>query len=287
MEYALFWSARACLVLGIVVMAMAMIPVGKMIRLLPPGTTANRWKILAGLIAVFFCGYIFYTVFSAATTPVNGFYLVVPVIFLGGALFVYLVSALSLKTTEDLRRIYILEQEAITDSLTGLYNRRYLERRMPEEFQRAMRFRQPLTFFLLDIDHFKQINDTHGHLTGDQVLRTLAHLLKQQVREVDVVVRYGGEEILALLPNTTQQHAYELAERLRQLIAETPMTTETNRKGHAGIFITVSIGVSEYQFTDGWDNGEKALERADTALYRAKEQGRNQTVISQTCDEKG
>ncbi len=287
MENILFWCSRGFLALGIVVMAAAMIPVVKMIRLLPPGATADRWKILAGFIAIFFFGYILYTIFSAKIIPVNSFDLVVPTIFMVGALFVYLVSSLSLKTTDDLRRIYILEQESITDPLTGLYNRRYLERRLPEEFQRAMRFQLPFSLLFIDIDHFKMVNDTHGHLAGDQVLHNLAHLITHLVREVDIVVRYGGEEILVILPNTTQNNAYELAERLRRQVADTVITPVSQWKRRAEIIVTVSIGVSEYQFADGWDNGEKALERADKALYRAKEQGRNQTVVGQTCDEKG
>ncbi len=278
--------ATVLLAQGIGILVIAMIPIRAIIQQLPTGTTRNRWKILSGFIGIFFIGYILYTILmfhsGIPTTPTE---LVVPFIFFFGAIFIYLVCSLSLKTTEDLRRIYILEQETITDPLTGMFNRRYLDRRIAEEFQRAMRFVQTFSIFLLDIDHFKIVNDLYGHQVGDAVLQKLGHLLMASVREVDVVIRYGGEEILVILPNTSKENAVELAERLRQQIETTVMVAAVPRQ--PAINITVSIGVAEYQFSDGWDNGQKVVERADKALYRAKEKGRNQVLVSQICDESG
>lgn len=270
---------------GVAMLLLSLLPVRGIIRQLPDSTLRSRWRTLAALIFIFICGYLLYAIQHGPETITTLSSLVVPGIFCCGALFVYLVCSLSLKTTDDLRQMYILQEETITDPLTGMYNRRYLERRIVEEFQRAMRFEQPFAVFLLDIDHFKLVNDTYGHQVGDVVLRKLGHLIMDSVREVDVVIRYGGEEILVILPNTVEKNALELAERLREQIEKTEMAAAKPMKSQPAIFITISIGVSEYQFADGWDNARSVLERADQALYRAKERGRNCVIASQRCDE--
>lgn len=281
----LFMMATGLTVGGIILLFMSLVPVRAIIHQLPDGTVRNRWKYLSSLIFMFLSGYTVYIFLH----PIDSFNsisdLVVPGIFLGGSVFVFLVCSLSLKTALDLRQMYLLEQETITDPLTGMYNRRYLERRIVEEFQRAMRFEQPFSVFLLDIDLFKVVNDTYGHQVGDVVLKKLGQLIMESVREVDVVIRYGGEEILVILPNTRIENAFELADRLRRKIADTIMVAADSLKGQPAIHLTVSIGVSEYQFSDGWDNARKVLERADMALYRAKDQGRNQVVASGKHDD--
>ncbi|MBA3007929.1 MAG: GGDEF domain-containing protein [Proteobacteria bacterium] len=285
MQNNLFIITIGLTVAGVFFLLKSLVPVRAIIQKLSAGNVRNRWKLLVSLIFMFILGYILYAFLRTPDSFNSISTLIVPGIFFSGAVFVFLVCSLSLKTALDLQRIYVLEQENITDPLTGLFNRRYLDRRIVEEFQRAMRFEQPFSVFLLDIDHFKNVNDTYGHQIGDMVLKKLGHLIMESVREVDVVIRYGGEEILVILPNTRIDNAFELAERLRKQIEETIIEAADSRKGQPAIHITVSIGVSEYQFSDGWDNAEKVLQRADKALYRAKDQGRNRVFSSEKQDE--
>lgn len=281
MQNKLFFIAVGMIIVGVSMLIMSLAPVRAIIQQLPEGTVRSRWKTLSVLILMFIGGYTLYAFLSLQASIYSLTGLVVPGIFLGGAIFVYLICSLSLTTARDLQQMYILEQETITDPLMGIYNRRYLEKRLTEESLRASRYEQPFSIFLLDIDRFKTINDTYGHPLGDIVLKKLAKAIVGSVREVDVVIRYGGEEILVILPNTTMEHAVELAERLRLNIAETRMIEPDPYKGRPAIHITVSIGVSGYKFADGWDNSSRVVERADKALYEAKERGRNRVVSSE------
>ena len=159
-----------------------------------------------------------------------------------------------------------------TDALTYLPNRRQVINNLQKEVHRAERYKTPLSISMLDIDHFKKINDSYGHTVGDQVLYQLATLLSEGVRESDMVGRYGGEEFLILLPNTKLSKAAELAARLCKLIKETVIDVgeKTN--------LTVSIGVAEYRHCE--ETWQKFLSRADMALYEAKNAGRDRWAIS-------
>lgn len=161
-----------------------------------------------------------------------------------------------------------LEQLAVTDGLTGLYNHRFVMERLEEEAAGAERYRRDLSLVMLDIDHFKKLNDTYGHRRGDEALRTAAETIKASVRASDVVGRYGGEEFLVLLPNTSLDAARAAAEKMRRAI-------ESLRFGAEGMRTTVSAGVAEYRRGEGV---EAALTRADGALYEAKRAGRNRTA---------
>jgi diguanylate cyclase (GGDEF)-like protein len=291
MENKLFLIATGLIFGGVFLLIMSFIPIRAIIRQLQPkGDSCGvpdgtyLWKILSSLICMFIGGYILYAILHGPDHIGSIADLVVPGIFLGGAVFVYMVSSLSLKTALDLQRIYVLEQENITDPLMGIYNRRYLDRRLMEESLRATRYDQPFSIFLLDIDHFKRINDTHGHQIGDMFLKKIAMVIIGSVREVDVVIRYGGDEILVILPNTTMANAVELAERLRQNIEKMIMIEPDLDIKRPAIYTTVSIGVSGYQSADGWDNSRWVVDRADKALYRAKSQGRNRVVLSDERD---
>ena len=157
-----------------------------------------------------------------------------------------------------------LERDANTDILTGLPNRRFLQAQLGGEFERAERYGRTFSVALLDLDHFKRVNDTFGHAVGDKVLQEVARLLTGQARNLDTTGRWGGEEFLLLLPELPLGTAFEVAERFRQLVAEHPFS-----HGHP---LTVSLGVAEYRADEGLDG---LLNRADTALYDAKTQGRN------------
>jgi diguanylate cyclase (GGDEF)-like protein/PAS domain S-box-containing protein len=163
-----------------------------------------------------------------------------------------------------------LEHLAIHDPLTGLYNRGELERRLQDEMQRAERYHRPLSLFMLDIDWFKHINDSYGHMAGDEVLRSLAELLMVEVRTQDYVSRYGGEEFVIILPETTPDEAVELANRLCEEVAGCRFCIN----GYRELTVTVSIGVAGYPAHG--ECLESLLEAADQAMYKAKDAGRNQ-----------
>ncbi len=158
---------------------------------------------------------------------------------------------------------------AVTDTLTGLLNRRRLPELALRETERALRYKRPMSVIFLDIDHFKQVNDRHGHLVGDMVLRALAKRIVQATRTTDVVCRYGGEEFLVLIPEAGLDKATATAERLRQIVSD--MTVST---AEADINVTISLGVAELRDEEG-ETFDRLLARADAALYRAKSNGRN------------
>lgn len=159
------------------------------------------------------------------------------------------------------------------DGLTQLNNRRYWEERAQEEYNRNIRSQNPCSMVMFDIDHFKRINDTYGHLAGDDVIRQTARLLKETMRNTDIAGRYGGEEFVVILVDTTQENAFIFCERLRQLIADLIVPWEGEE-----IRYTISLGISEIMPKD--PNFQHWLERADQALYQSKETGRNRTSMA-------
>ena len=161
---------------------------------------------------------------------------------------------------------------AITDGLTGLHNRRYLDSHLQTLFERAASRQRPLSLLISDIDRFKRINDTHGHAAGDDVLREFARRLRKNVRGIDLACRYGGEEFVVVMPDTEQAVAERVAERIRQEIEMLPFGPE----GAAALDVTVSIGVAS--ISPAADTLEALLKRADGALYEAKKSGRNRVV---------
>ena len=167
-----------------------------------------------------------------------------------------------------------LEALAHTDALTHLLNRRALTIRLVAELERVRRYNSPLTMLMIDLDHFKLVNDTYGHLVGDEVLRGIGMILQRSVRSVDMVARYGGEEFVIVLPETGEMGAIAFAERIRQRVEQ--HNFEAARS--ANVRVTVSIGVSCFPSAQV-DSAEDLFARADVALYRAKERGRNQVCV--------
>jgi diguanylate cyclase (GGDEF)-like protein len=161
---------------------------------------------------------------------------------------------------------------ARVDRLTGLPNRLHLEEHMSRMVSAAGRHGRPFSVFMADVDHFKRVNDTYGHNTGDEVLRALAERMAKALRAEDMLGRWGGEEFLALLPNTTVEGAYAVANRVRTMASGEPIVTSTGEQ----LRVTISIGCATVQ--DARDNSY--VERADEALYKAKEEGRNRVVSS-------
>jgi diguanylate cyclase (GGDEF)-like protein len=165
---------------------------------------------------------------------------------------------------------------ARTDGLTGLYNFRYFFELASYEFSAAMRYQRPLSIIIFDTDNLKLVNDTFGHITGDKMLLNVAQTASKQVRSVDALARYGGDEFVVLLPQTNAQQAFPVAERIRSSVADMRIETE---KGP--LAVTLSIGIAELQLDLVDENLETIVQRADKALYTAKSTGRNRTMIFQ------
>ena len=183
-------------------------------------------------------------------------------------------AATTLANVHSHRNVY---HQAVTDSLTGLYNRRYMQDVLLEERRRATRYGHPLSIIMLDVDNFKTYNDTYGHVQGDVLLRMAADILRENVRGVDTVGRYGGEEFIIILPETQPAEAYQAAERLRRAVAHTVFPGFPADPDLA-VFKTISLGVAT--FPDTTDDPQALVTLADNALYRAKRGGRNQTVMA-------
>lgn len=171
-----------------------------------------------------------------------------------------------------------LKLAGLTDGLTGVHNRRYFETRCLEEVQAAQRSGLPLVCMILDVDHFKKVNDTLGHPAGDAVLRYVARLIKVQLRGNDVVARYGGEEFVVLLPATPLQSGLETAERIRRVIETQSMPVGEQESLHVTISIGVALLQGLSQAQDAAAHMAELIVRADQGLYQAKEGGRNRVV---------
>ncbi|WP_111640347.1 sensor domain-containing diguanylate cyclase [Marinimicrobium alkaliphilum] len=161
-----------------------------------------------------------------------------------------------------------LQRISRVDGLTGLFNRRFWEEQLVAEFLRLSRSPHPTSLIMFDIDHFKTFNDTYGHTAGDEVIRAVARVTRESVRESDIAGRYGGEEFAILLPDTAAEDALQMAERLRETIENTVVESEGSR-----LKVTVSLGVAGW--CDSFRNHAEWIKRADQALYRSKERGRN------------
>ena len=187
------------------------------------------------------------------------------------------VVAICLENATNLER---LKRQGLTDTLTAINNRRFFDQRLVEEVETAKRNREVLSCLLLDVDYFKAVNDNHGHQVGDQVLMGVAALIRSQLRGSDVLSRYGGEEFAALLSNTDEARAVEVAERIRTVVAARDFAGEGSRTFN----ITISIGIAVFNPDDdpaaSSMTGEFLVSQADQSLYRCKAEGRNRVISS-------
>ena len=158
---------------------------------------------------------------------------------------------------------------SITDPLTGLYNRTFLIENLEKKILEAKRYNFPLSIAMIDVDYFKKVNDTYGHLTGDCLLKELAFLLKKNFRGSDTIARYGGEEFLIIMPFTNKENAKKKLEKFRKLVENYKFCTEELKK-------TISVGIAEYHN----ENIFEFINKADQALYKAKNTGRNKIIIA-------
>jgi len=192
-------------------------------------------------------------------------------------------SMLALQAAEALVRTRLYEQAerlATTDGLTGLLNRRTFNAALEQRLREAHRYNRPLSLLLLDVDHFKKVNDTYGHPAGDAVLRGIARLAQKQARETDLVARYGGEEMALILPETDAHGARVIAERLRKAVEGATHATD-----QGAVQVTLSVGVAVWP--GGGESPEDLLAAADKALYRAKQAGRNRVEAANPASTRG
>lgn len=173
---------------------------------------------------------------------------------------------------ERTRMLGELQNLAITDGLTNLYNSRHFFNQLESEMGRCQRYQHPLSLMLLDIDHFKQYNDSYGHLEGDKVLVRIAKIITEGLRTIDSAFRYGGEEFTAILPETRGEEAQKVAQRLRSVVEAEPFCPEPGKV--AGI--TISIGVTELRPKE---KKSEFVQRADQAMYLSKQHGRNRVTL--------
>jgi diguanylate cyclase (GGDEF)-like protein len=173
-----------------------------------------------------------------------------------------------------------LYEIATLDRKTGLFNHGHFQNRLVEEIERAERYKSDLSLMMLDLDHFKQVNDTHGHVVGDEVLKKVARTLREQIRSFDIPARFGGEEFMVILPETDGQSSLIVAERLRKAVEKLSFDSAKKR-----FSISVSIGVANFVHETSLTD-DLFIDRADRALYHAKETGRNRVVCYEAIAEK-
>jgi diguanylate cyclase (GGDEF)-like protein len=193
------------------------------------------------------------------------------------------VVAICLENASNLER---LKRQGLTDTLTAINNRRFFDQRLSEEIEESKRNATPLSCMLLDVDHFKQVNDTYGHQVGDQVLREVAAQIRAHMRGSDVLSRYGGEEFAALLAKTEEEKVMEVAERVRSSIEARQFTVAGNKKFN----VTISIGIAIFDAAGDPGTirmkGDYLIGQADKALYQAKSNGRNKVISAGTVQVK-
>ena len=230
---------------------------------------------MAGMILLFLGGYLAYlfSFFDRHSTLLD---LIVPVVFFGGSWFVLLSTTLSLQTALDVMKVSALERDASTDSLTGIFNRRYLDRRLTDEIAAARRYELPLALMMLDLDHFKRVNDSFGHQAGDKVLVEVAREVFRQLRETDVFARYGGEEFMIVAPHTVLPDVITLAERIRRNIEQHVFRVPDQSGEISRIHLTISIGLAT--LGPGSDDKQSLIRFADASLMSAKAAGRNRVM---------
>ena len=265
---------EAMIIAAASLLLVALLPVRRLLAELPEGSCRRGWYWLSALLVTMIGSYLVYALSQSGPLQI-AHELVIPLLLLCGSWFILMVSQLSAAGISTLNRLVLLERECVTDPLTGIYNRRYLDVQLGVEQKRAQRNKHPLSMMLLDIDHFKNVNDQHGHQVGDQVLSMVAQTIMHYSRSNDIVARFGGEEIAIIVPNANLQQTQKQAERLRQAIAQSAMPV--TGLAVEQVNVTVSIGVAELDNCD-LSEPQAMLGRADSALYQAKSAGRNQVV---------
>ena len=248
----------------------------RLIEEIPKGAVRRRWNDLRVLILFFVFCYLAYIFMTSMDLLDKKFELIVPAMFFLVAVLILFTGTLALETATEFIRFSKIERENIIDHLTGVYNRRYLDERITSEAIRAHKYDMPLSMMMIDIDHFKAVNDRYGHQIGDRVLKSLCELLIKEGRVTDVVARYGGEEIVILTIQTNISDTFNVAEKLCKTVETSIMVPVDKSEHREDIRITVSIGVAGLD-QQGFDS-QAMIKKADMALYQAKSEGRNRVI---------
>lgn len=252
---------------GVGFLGAALVPVVRLLQITRSRHLRRAWLWLAIMIVGFIIGYLSLIGLLPRETNRLLVNLICAVLVMGGV-FVMSVAILALRTAADVARLVHLEHEVIVDPLTGAYNRRYFAQQFDREVALAARTQTTLGLLVIDFDHFKAVNDTHGHAVGDRALAVIGAVLSNSIRKSDVLVRYGGEEFVVIAPATnsdaTSLLAWKLCEKVRKTQVQCP--------GGIQLGITVSIGFATTRATE---TGEMLFSRADAAVYEAKRAGRN------------
>ncbi len=235
--------------------------------------------VFLAAFGLFLLGRLGYVLITRAVSSSFDPHLLQALAFLAGMLFAFFMTMLLVLMIFRDKELQ-LRRTARRDALTGLRNRLAMRDLSKREYESAMRYRTPLSLIALDLDHFKAINDRHGHAAGDRVLVDIASTLSDQLREADLVFRTGGEEFLILLPHTPLKPALEVAERLRQAVENESWAFDTTTTR-----CSTSLGVAEIGIPD--ETWEKAVQRVDQALYKAKAGGRNCVIEAARTDATG
>jgi diguanylate cyclase (GGDEF)-like protein len=226
-----------------------------------------KWKVIIGS-GIFYSFLKYTTEFSQKVNPNPG---EIKALILGSIINWSITLTLGYFINKSYKLFLKVEELTLIDSLTGIYNRRYLDLFMEKSIPINKKTNSPLVFMMLDIDHFKKVNDNFGHQCGDEVLKHTSSIINNFVRKSDVFVRFGGEEFAVILPNTEVAEGLIIAERIREAVEKSAFIYKNDV-----IHLTISIGVSSYNR----DTAGEFIERSDNALYKAKENGRNQIAIS-------
>jgi diguanylate cyclase (GGDEF)-like protein len=248
----------------------------RLIEKIPKGAVRRRWNDLRVLILFFVFCYLAYIFLTSMDLLDEKFKLIVPAMFFLVAVLILFTGTLALETATEFIRFSKIERENIIDHLTGIHNRRYLDERIDSEAIRAHKYDMPLSMMMIDIDHFKAVNDRYGHQIGDRVLKSLCEVLIKKGRITDVVARYGGEEIVILTIQTNISDTFNVAEKLRKTVETSIMVPVDKSEDREDIRITVSIGVAGLD-QQGFDS-QAMIKKADMALYQAKSEGRNRVI---------
>lgn len=265
------------LLVGACLICVCYVRIQRQIEEIPKGVLQRRWRDLKVLILFLAVGYLSYIFLNWMELSGEKFELIVPAMFFFEAILILFICTLALETTAEFARFSKFERETIMDHLTGIYNRRYLDKRIASEVIRARRYLMPLCMMMIDIDHFKAVNDRYGHQVGDRILKSLSDLIVKKVRITDVVARYGGEEIAILTIQTKIKEAFDLAERLRKAVEASTMVPADEKDHREAVRITISIGVAE--FDPRVSDSQVMTKQADAALYQAKGEGRNRVIV--------
>jgi diguanylate cyclase (GGDEF)-like protein len=225
-----------------------------------------KWKVIIGS-GIFYSFLKYTTEFSQKVNPDTS---EIKALILGSLINWSITLTLGYFINKSYKLFLQVEELTLTDSLTGIYNRRYLDLFMEKSIPISKKTNSPSVFMMLDIDHFKKVNDNFGHQCGDEALKHTSSIIRNFVRKSDVFVRFGGEEFAVILPNTNVAEGLIIAESIREAVEKSEFIYKNER-----IHLTISIGVSLYN----GDTAEEFIGKSDNALYKAKENGRNQIAI--------